>query len=113
MQLLNTEVRTRAFTDSKPLLESIGSSGQIEEKVLRQSVAHLKQALEEGEIVGFSWIEGSEIVADIFTKQGSKREVLEEIVEENRFKHALSKKNLVVYEGEEFEVQKEFLPGRF
>ena len=47
LQLLNAEVRTRAFTDSRPLLESIGSSGQIEEKVLRQSVAYLKQALEE------------------------------------------------------------------
>ena len=52
----------------------------------------------------FSWIEGSEIFADIFTKQGSNRETLEEIVEGNRFKHALSRKNLVVYEEEEFKV---------
>ena len=89
--MLNVEVRTRDFTYSRPLLESIRSSGQIEEKVLRQLVAYLKQALEEGEIKGFSWIEGAEIVADVFNKQGSKREALEEIVRENRFKHALSK----------------------
>lgn len=63
---MNFEVRTRAFTDSRPLLESIGSSSQIEENVLRQSVAYFKQALEEGEIVGFSWIEGAEIVVDVF-----------------------------------------------
>ena len=46
-ELLNVEVKTRVFTDSRPLLESIGSSGQIEEKALRLSVAYLKQSLEE------------------------------------------------------------------
>ena len=79
-QLMNVEVRTRVFTDSRPLFESLGSSGQIEEKALRQSVAYLKQSLEEGEIMSYSWIGGEEIVADIFTKQGSTRDVLEEII---------------------------------
>ena len=32
--LLNVEVRTRAFIDSRPLLESIGRYGLIEEKTL-------------------------------------------------------------------------------
>ena len=41
-QLMNIKIKTRVFTDSRPLLESIGSSGQIEEKALRQSVAYLK-----------------------------------------------------------------------
>ena len=44
--MLNTMIETRMFTDSRPLLESIGSLGQIEEKALRQSVASLKQNLE-------------------------------------------------------------------
>ena len=69
-QLFNVELRTRVFMDSRPLLESLGSSGQIEEKALRQSVAYLKQSLEEGEIVGYSWIQGESIVVDVFTKQG-------------------------------------------
>ena len=60
--------------------------------MLRQSVVYLKQPLEEGKIVGFSWIEGAEIVADIFRKQGSKRDALEEIVRENKFKHSQSRK---------------------
>merc|ERR1711873_70556 len=42
-QLLNVTMKVRLFTDSCPLLESRGSSGQIEEKVLRQLVAYLKQ----------------------------------------------------------------------
>ena len=45
LQLMDVDVKTRIFTDSRPLLESIGSSGQIEEKQLRQSVAYLKQEL--------------------------------------------------------------------
>ena len=57
-QLMDVDVKTRIFTDSRPLLESIGSSGQIEEKQLRQSVAYLKQELEDGEILGYSWIQG-------------------------------------------------------
>ena len=67
-QLMN--VKTRIFTDSRPLQESIDSSGQIEEKQLRQSVAYLKQELEDGEILGYSWIQEEMIVADISTKQG-------------------------------------------
>ena len=82
-QLMDVDIKTRIFTDSRPLLELIGSSGQIEEKQLRQSVAYLKQELEDGEILGYSWIQGEEIVADIFTKQGSKKEALGKIVEEN------------------------------
>ena len=54
--LLNTELKVKVFTDSRPLLESLGSSGQVEEKLLRQPIASLKQSLEEGEISQFSWI---------------------------------------------------------
>ena len=50
-QLMNLEIKTRVCTNSRPLLESIGSSGQIEEKALRQSVTYLMQSLEEGEIM--------------------------------------------------------------
>ena len=44
-QLKNVSMKVRLFTESHPVLESIGSSGQIEEKALRQSVAYLKQGL--------------------------------------------------------------------
>ena len=86
-QLLDFSIRTRIFTDSRPLLESIGSSGQIEEKNLRQSIMYLKQSLESCDVLGYSWIQGEEIVADVLTKIGSRREALKEIVMENRFRH--------------------------
>ena len=46
-QFLNVKIKVRFFTDSRPLLESIESSGHIEEKALRQSVACLKHLLED------------------------------------------------------------------
>jgi len=48
--LMNARIETKIYTDSRPLLESIGSSGQIEEKAPRQLVVSLKQMLEDGEI---------------------------------------------------------------
>ena len=40
-RILSIKIGTRACMDSRPWLKSLGSSGQIEEKVLRQSVALL------------------------------------------------------------------------
>ena len=104
-QLLNVKMKVRLFTDSCPLLESIGSSGLIEEKVLRQLVAYLKQSLKDEEVIDYSWIQGEEIVADILTKQGSKRVVLDEILVKNEFKHARTEDNKVTYEGDEFKIR--------
>ncbi len=87
------------------MLESIGSSRQIEKKALRQSVAYLKQSLEDEEVMDYSWIQGEEIVADMLTKQGSKCAILDEILVKNEFKHANTKDNKVTYEGDEFKIR--------
>ena len=104
-QLMGVEIRTRLYTDSRPLLESLGSSGQIEEKALRQSVSYLKQGLEDDEVTTYSWIPGEEIVADVMTKQGSTRDALEEIMVKNRFVHMDSKDNMVTFEDDEFKIR--------
>ena len=104
-QLLNANIKTRLLTDSCPLLESIGSSGQIEEKALRQSVSYLKQSLEDEDVMAYSWIPGEEIVADILTKQGSRCEALQEILVRNVFRHAQTEDNLVIYEEDEFKIR--------
>ena len=57
-QLFGLSIMTRIFTDSRHLLKLIGSSGQIEEKNLRQSIMYLKQSLESGDVMGYSWIQG-------------------------------------------------------
>ena len=86
-------------------MESLGSSGQIEEKALRQSVSYLKQSLEDNEVVAYSWIPEEEIVADVMTKQGSTRDALEEIMVKNKFTHMDSKDNMVIFEDDEFKIR--------
>ena len=86
-QLLGLRIKTRIFTDSRHLLEPKRSPGQIEEKNLRQSIMYLKKSLENGDVLEYSWIQGEEIVADVLIKRGSRREALNEIVMENRFRH--------------------------
>ena len=103
-QLLNANIKTRLFTDLRPLLESIGSSGQIEEKALRQSVSYLKQSLEDEDVLAYSWIP-EEIVADILTKEGSRHEALEKIFARNIFRHVQTENNSVTYEEDEFKIQ--------
>ena len=48
--LLRDSIKLKVFTDSWPLLESIGSSNQVAEKALRLSVAFLKKNLEDEEV---------------------------------------------------------------
>ena len=60
--------------------------------------------LEDSDILGYSRIQGEKIDADIFTKQGWKNYVLDEIIRENKFKHAKSKDNWVLYENVEYRV---------
>ena len=104
-QLMNVSMKVRLFTDLRPLLESIGSSGQIEEKALRQSVAYLKQGLEDEDVMVYSWIPGEEIVAYILAKQGSRCEALDEILVRNEFRHAQTEDNLEPYEEDEFKMR--------
>ena len=47
-----------------------------------------------------------------FHKKGSKRDALEEIVRENKFRYTQSKDNLVVFEGVEFKVQNFMTKGK-
>ena len=103
--LMNMKIPLKLFTDSRPLLESIGSTNQIAEKALRQSIAFIKQSLEDEEVINLSWIEGTQIVADVFTKEGSKREVLNEIIKEGMFRHAQHQDNLVVFEDNEIKIR--------
>ena len=85
--------------------DRIHNPNQIAEKSLRLSIAYLKQSLEDGDVEEFSWIEGKEIVADVLTKQGSKREALNEIMKDNIFCHAHNKDNLVRFENEDITIK--------
>ena len=75
------------------------------EKNLRHSMMYLKQSLENGDVLGYSWTQGEKIVEDVLTKRGSRREAFNEIVMENRFRHAQTRDNWVFYENGEFKIR--------
>ena len=65
----------------------------------------MKQGLEDDHVMAYSWTLGEEIVADILTKQGSRLEVLDDILVWNEFRHAQTEDNLVMYIEDEFKMR--------
>ena len=63
-----------------------------------------KQSLERGDILGYLWIQGEEIVADVMTKTGSRREALQEIIRENKFRYVQTGDNWMYLENGEFKI---------
>ena len=103
--LLNADIKVKIFTDSRPLLETLGSTSQVAEKGLRKSIAYLKEHLKLGSVESYGWIEGKDIIADILTKTGSKRSELDEIMVEGYFKHAQDEKNCVKFKDGEVKIE--------
>jgi hypothetical protein len=99
-QLLNPnseeKIPIRIFTDSKPLLESIGSIHQVENKLLRNNIQDMKDVLYQGIVFSFSWLEAEEMLADLFTKDRKNHDDLDSLTRDNVFKQAQQKKNMVV-----------------
>ena len=86
----------KLFTDSKPLLESISSTHQVEEKMLRNSITDMKDALYERRITSYSWLDGEkDMVADVMTKVSKDNQDLSDIVLRNRWRNAFNEDNVV------------------
>lgn len=68
--LLNDEIKVRVLTDSRPLLETLGSTSQVAEKGLRKAVVYLKEHLKLGSVYKYPWIKGKDIVVEILTETG-------------------------------------------
>ena len=86
----------KLFTDSKPLLESISSTHQVEEKMLRNSITDMKDALYEKRVTSYSWLDGEkDMVADVMTKVSKDNQDLSDIVLRNRWRNAFNEDNVV------------------
>ena len=103
--LLNAEIKVKVFTDSHPLLETLGSTSQVAEKGLRKAIAYLKEHLKLGSVESYGWIQGKDIIVDILTKTGSKRTELDEIMMEGYFRHVLDEKNCVNFRDREVKIE--------
>ena len=96
-----SKIPVKVYTDSKPLLDSIASSKQVEQKLLRNTMTDLKKKLEVGDVASYSWIETKAMTADVLTKEGGDTENILEVVRENNFRKANSQQNMVVFKDAE------------
>ena len=60
------------YTDCKSLWESLHSTKQCEEKLLRNSIASMKELLELGLVSEIQWVSTKHQLADCMTKKGNK-----------------------------------------
>ena len=89
------------YTDSKPLLDSIASTKQVEQRLLRNTMTDLKEKLERGLVTGYSWVDNRSITADMLTKEGGDLENILEVVRENVLRIAHLQKNRVIFKHDE------------
>ena len=99
------KIPVKVYTDSKPLLDSIASTKQVEQRLLRNMMTDLKRKLEDKFVAAYSWIETKSMTADVLTKEGGDIENILEVVRENVFRKAHSQQNMVVFKDGEMMMQ--------
>ena len=62
-------IPVKVFSDSKPLLETLGSTKKIENTDLIPEIRYLKDKLMNEEVFCYAWLRSEENLADIFTKE--------------------------------------------
>ena len=67
------QIPVTARTDSKSLWESLNNTRQCEEKLLRSTVAGIKELLELGHVTSVDWVPADQQLADCLTKKGSAK----------------------------------------
>ena len=103
------QIPVKIYTDLKPLLDSIASSKQVEQKLLRNTMTDLKMKLENRCVDNYSWVETKAMTADILTKEGGNIENILEVVCGNIFKKANEDQNVVLFQDGEMIVQNPLL----
>ena len=59
-------------SDSQSLQDTLFSTKQIEEKILRPTILAMKQLLIRKQIGRFDWVESKDCLADVLTKRGAE-----------------------------------------
>ena len=77
------QISVEAMTDNKSLWESIYNTRQCEERMLRSTIASMKELLEMKMIDSIKWVPTHKQLADCLTKKGRKADWLMKIIESN------------------------------
>ena len=64
------QIVVEAVTDNKSLWESIHNTRQCDEKLLRNSIALIKEMMERSEVKQIDWVDTKGMLADSLTKMG-------------------------------------------
>ena len=84
----NGKIPVKLFTDSRPTLESIASTKQITTKLLRNDIQDFKDRLYDGEIESFSWLDTTDMIADVLTKEVKENKDLCDLIENSKLRIA-------------------------
>ena len=77
------QIPVEAVTDNKGLWENLNNTRQCDEKLLRNSIALIKEMLEKCEVRKIDWVETSKMLADILTKQGGNGMWIKDVISRN------------------------------
>ena len=77
------QIIVEAYTDNKGLWDNLHNSRQCDEKMLRNSVALMKEMLEKKEVKTIEWVDTSKMLADILTKKNGNGAWIQKVVSSN------------------------------
>ena len=77
------QIDVEAATDNKGLWENLHNTRQCDEKLLRNSVALIKEMMEKSEVKEVRWVETSLMLADILTKKNGNGSWIKKVVSTN------------------------------
>ena len=78
------QIPVKAATDNKSLWENLNNTRQCDEKLLRNSIALVKEMVEKTEVQSIDWVETSEMLADSLTKKGGNDGWIKSVIESNQ-----------------------------
>ena len=97
-------IPVKVFSDSNPLLETLGSTKKIENTDLIPEIRYLKDKLMNGEVSCYAWLRSEENLADIFTKEMKENQEVRDLFILNTFKNGAREDNMVVKDGMELKM---------
>ena len=78
------QIPVKALTDSKSLWESLHNTRQCEEKLLRNSIAGIKELMDRNMVEDVVWVPTQKQLADCMTKRGNNSDWLLKVASNNR-----------------------------
>ena len=78
-----TQIEVEAVTDNKSLWENLHNTRQCEEKMLRNSIALIKEMVDRSEVKNVEWVDTHDMLADALTKKGGNDAWIKQVLRHN------------------------------